>query len=70
MLWQRLLDEHTRELKYTAEMAGVNFTQTQNENSFGFTLFCYNECYQQFFAEFFQEILDFKTNEQEFEDIK
>ena len=41
-----MLDEHNRELKYTAEMAGINFGINRNLESIGFTLFCYNESYE------------------------
>lgn len=36
-LWQRMLNEHLRELKYTAQMAKIDFDQLQALNWFGFS---------------------------------
>lgn len=55
-LWQDLLDENIRELKYTAQMAGTQFSPMHSLESMGFMLFCYNEEYQQFFANVFSKV--------------
>ena len=36
MMWQDMLQEHIRELKYMAEMAGIQFDQTRTLESIGF----------------------------------
>ena len=69
-LWQDLLEEHIRELKYTADMAGISFGLTRSLESFGFSLFCYNESYEQFFADVFSNVQDFVPTRSFFESCR
>ena len=55
-----MLNEHTRELKYTASLAGILFEMTMHADSIGFKLMAYNDSYHKFFAEMFKEIKSFK----------
>lgn len=66
MIWQDLLREHNREMKYTAEMAGVDFAINRNLESLGFTLFAYNESYGQFFADAFRDVKNFEPTREFF----
>ena len=62
-----MLKEHTRELKYMADMAGINFDSTRSLESIGFQLFCYNESYETFFANVFRDVKDFSPSQEFFE---
>ena len=66
-LWQDMLQEHTRELKYMADMAGISFDQTRTLESLGFQLYCYNESYESFFANAFRDVKDFSPSQEFFE---
>jgi hypothetical protein len=44
-LWQMMLDENMRELKYTARMASISFSQTSTVNSIGFSFGSFNQNY-------------------------
>ena len=52
-LWQQMLAENDRELRYTASMAGISYSLTRTLEGLGFKLFGYNESYESFFAEVF-----------------
>ena len=66
-MWQDMLQEHTRELKYMADMAGISFDQTRTLESLGFQLYCYNEAYEQFFAKVFRDVKNFNPTQEFFE---
>jgi len=51
-----MLKEHLRELKYTAQMASVDFNTYASRQTFGFTFRSYNQNYKEFFAEVFREL--------------
>jgi len=40
-----MLNEHIRELKYTAQLAGIIFNATMHADSIGFSLMAYNDSY-------------------------
>ena len=69
-LWQALLEEHNRETKAAAEVAGIAFGQTRNMEHLGFQLYCYNENYKTFFARVFENIRDFTPLPQFFEALR
>jgi len=58
-----MLNEHLRELKYDALLAGMKFDQYSDDSGFGFNLSCYNQNYFEFFAEAFREIKNFCPTE-------
>ena len=67
-LWQTMFNEHTRELKYTAQVAGILYEMTSSKDSFGFKLLGYNDSYYKFFAEIFKEIKSFQPTKSFYED--
>ena len=54
-----MFNEHTRELKYTAQLAGILYEMTSTKDSFGFKLLSYNDSFYKFFAEIFKEVETF-----------
>ena len=63
-----MLNEHSRELKYTAQLAGIIFETAMLSDSIGFKLFCYNDSYHQFFVEVFKEIKSFQPTKSFYDD--
>lgn len=68
--WQDMLREHNRELKYTAEMAGIQFAMNRNLESLAFTLFGYNQSYEKFYANVFRDVKNFEPSREFFETSK
>ena len=66
-LWQTMLQEHNREIKYTGDVAGIAFEQTRSLETLGFQLYCYNEAYDSFFADVFSDVKDFEPTREFFE---
>ena len=54
-----MLNEHIRELKYTAQLAGIICDMSMYADSICFKLMAYNDSYHKFFAEMFKEIKSF-----------
>jgi len=65
--WQDMLREHIREMKYTAEMASIEFDLSRVLESLGFSLFSYNESYESFFANIFRDVKNFTPSREFFE---
>lgn len=54
-----MLEEHLRELKYTAKVANIEFGQSAGATSFGFAFKSFNQNYFEFFVQAFKEIQNF-----------
>ena len=65
-----MLNEHTRELKYTAQLAGILFDTGMASEAVSFKLVAYNDSYHAFFAEVFREVKSFTPVKSFFEDKK
>ena len=63
-----MLNEHTRELKYTAQLAGILFEMAMYSDAIGFKLMAYNDSYHKFFAEVFREVKSFVPTKSFYED--
>ena len=64
--WQAMLEEHSRELRYTAGAAGIQFYISRYLESLGFTLFGYNESYEHFYAKVFKDVKNFEPTKEFF----
>ena len=62
-----MLNEHTRELKYSASLAGIIFDMASHADSIGFKMVAYNDSYHMFFAEVFKEIKSFQATQSFYE---
>ena len=55
-MWLTLLGEQTRELSYTAKLAGIKLDVTFNGENLGFKFTSYNEGYESYFKEALKEL--------------
>jgi len=62
-LWSQLLAEDIRELNYNAELAGLEFSTTWNDENLTFHVYSYDDGYVEFYSEVFKRLQSFEPIE-------
>lgn len=69
-MWTGLFNQHLRETRYLADLAGHSYMILPMDNSFGFAFSGYNQGFQDLYTTAFQQLKQFKPDRQYFEDMK